>query len=88
MAPTTTSSLPSSVHVSSHPCIGVKLSQLRSHTIKGRETKNLVHEIALLLGCEALRENLTVVEAGRVSFPRVVFFFLVWVKKRSWGRGD
>lgn len=51
MAPT---SLPPNVHVSSHPCLTAKLSQLRSKNTSAREVKLLVHEIALILGCEAL----------------------------------
>ncbi|KIV93374.1 uracil phosphoribosyltransferase [Exophiala mesophila] len=48
------SSLPSNVHVSKHPCLRAKLSQLRSKSTTSRETKALIHEIAILLGCEAL----------------------------------
>ncbi|MCJ1298073.1 hypothetical protein MMC08_000862 [Hypocenomyce scalaris] len=42
------SSLPANVHVSRHPCLCAKLSQLRSHNTNARETKALVHEIALI----------------------------------------
>ncbi|KAM3083808.1 hypothetical protein ACMFMG_002079 [Clarireedia jacksonii] len=56
------SSLPSNVHVSSHPCLQAKLSQLRSNTTNARETKALVHEIALIVGCEATAAGLTVSE--------------------------
>ncbi|MCJ1429520.1 hypothetical protein MMC29_007435, partial [Sticta canariensis] len=54
MSTTTTTSLPSNVHVSTHPCLIAKLSQLRSHTTNARDAKALVHEIALILGCQAL----------------------------------
>ncbi|KAF3770318.1 PRTase-like protein [Cryphonectria parasitica EP155] len=47
-------SLPSNVHVSQHPCLRAKLSQLRSGTTSSKEVKSLVHEIALIVGCEAL----------------------------------
>jgi len=57
------SSLPSNVHVSKHPCLRAKLSQLRSKSTNARETKTLVHDIALLLGAEALAD-LEVEEAG------------------------
>lgn len=50
------SSLPSNVHVSNHPCLRAKLSQLRSKSTNARDTKTLVHEIALLLGSEALAQ--------------------------------
>lgn len=59
-------SLPSNVHISQHPCVRAKLSQLRSHQNNGRETKTLVHEIALILGCEALCGNLDVVDGEKV----------------------
>ncbi|KAJ9613480.1 hypothetical protein H2200_003422 [Cladophialophora chaetospira] len=50
------SSLPSNVHVSKHPCLRAKLSQLRSKSTNARETKTLVHDIALLLGSEAMTQ--------------------------------
>lgn len=50
----TESGLPHNVHVSNHPCLTAKLSQLRSRTSSARDTKTLVHEIALIVGCEAL----------------------------------
>ena len=62
------SSLPSTVHISKHPCLRAKLSQLRSKTTNARETKTLVHEIALLLGSEALAQ-LETYEAASVSLP-------------------
>ncbi|GAD91700.1 uracil phosphoribosyltransferase [Paecilomyces variotii No. 5] len=43
------SSFPANVHVSAHPCLRAKLSQLRSHTASTRETKLLVHEITTIL---------------------------------------
>lgn len=46
-------SLPSNVHISKHPIVQSKLSQLRSSSANAKETKALVHEIALLLGYEA-----------------------------------
>jgi len=60
------SSLPANVHISKHPCLRAKLSQLRSKSTNARDTKALVHEIALLLGSEALAQ-LEVQEAGTVS---------------------
>lgn len=59
-------SLPSNVHVSKHPCLRAKLSQLRSKSANARETKDLVHEISLILGTEALA-GLDVVSAGAVG---------------------
>lgn len=53
------SQLPHNVHVSSHPCLLGKLSQLRAATANARETKALVHEISTIVGCEALAAGLT-----------------------------
>ncbi|EXJ94247.1 uracil phosphoribosyltransferase [Capronia coronata CBS 617.96] len=50
------STLPSNVHISTHPCLRAKLSQLRSKSTNAREVKTLVHDIALLLGAEALSD--------------------------------
>jgi uracil phosphoribosyltransferase len=58
------SSLPSNVTVSSHPCLLAKLSQLRSASTSNKETRLLVHELALLLGAEALAKAFTVQESG------------------------
>ena len=61
------SSLPANVHVSRHPCLIAKLSQLRSHNTNARETKALVHEIALIVSCEALATGFQVTSSGTVS---------------------
>ncbi|KAI9816888.1 MAG: hypothetical protein M1827_001533 [Pycnora praestabilis] len=58
-------SLPPNVHVSQHPCVQAKLSQLRSELANARETKALVHEIALIVGCEALSQGLHIEETGK-----------------------
>ncbi|KAM0348636.1 hypothetical protein ACHAPU_004071 [Fusarium lateritium] len=52
------SSLPSNVHVSQHPCLQAKLSQLRSKSINSREVKSLIHEVSLIVSCEALASSL------------------------------
>ena len=57
-----TSKLPSNVHVSAHPCVRGKLSQLRSRSTNAQDTKRLVNDISLMVGCEALANSLTVVE--------------------------
>lgn len=44
------------VHVSSHPCLQAKLSQLRSQSTSTRETRGLVTEVSTILGVEALAE--------------------------------
>ena len=63
--------LPPNVHVSKHPCLQAKLSQLRANTTHARDTKTLVHEIALIVGCEALAKGLQVRDGEVVrSTPR------------------
>lgn len=59
-----TTKLPSNVHVSTHPCLQVKLSQLRSASTSPKETKALVHEIAIILGIEALAGTIKVTDVG------------------------
>lgn len=60
--------LPSNVHISAHPCVRAKLSQLRSQSTSSADTQRLVHEIATIVGCEALGNGaLSIVESGAVS---------------------
>ncbi|KAK1751798.1 PRTase-like protein [Echria macrotheca] len=54
-------SLPPNVHVSSHPCLLAKLSQLRSKTTSARDVERLIHDISLIVGCEALGETISAV---------------------------
>ncbi|PGH02014.1 uracil phosphoribosyltransferase [Helicocarpus griseus UAMH5409] len=63
------SSLPSNMHVSQHPCLRAKLSQLRSSTTDSRDTNRLVNDIALILGCEALASSLQVTSSGTGKTP-------------------
>lgn len=60
--------LPANVHVSTHPCLRAKLSQLRSKDANARDTKSLIHELALIVGCEALANSLQTTSSGTVSF--------------------
>ncbi|OAL23732.1 uracil phosphoribosyltransferase, variant [Fonsecaea nubica] len=62
------SSLPPNIHVSKHPCLRAKLSQLRSKSTNARETKSLIHEITLLLGTEALGQ-LDIESTGTAETP-------------------
>ncbi|KAK0623599.1 uracil phosphoribosyltransferase-domain-containing protein [Immersiella caudata] len=48
--------LPANVHVSKHPCLQSKLSQLRSASTASKDVKRLIHEISLIIGCEALAQ--------------------------------
>jgi uracil phosphoribosyltransferase len=60
-------SLPPNVHVSQHPCLRAKLSQLRSKSASAKEVKSLVHEIALIVACEALGSAVTAVDGPKVD---------------------
>ncbi|KAF3077791.1 hypothetical protein TWF569_004620 [Orbilia oligospora] len=54
----------SNIHVSQHPCVRAKLSQLRSSATGPRETRALVTEISSFLAAEALATSLTTVQTG------------------------
>ncbi|EHL03667.1 PRTase-like protein [Glarea lozoyensis ATCC 20868] len=62
-------SLPKNVHCSTHPCLQAKLSQLRGASTNARETKALVHEIALIIGCEALGAGLSATAGSTSKTP-------------------
>ncbi|EMC98476.1 hypothetical protein BAUCODRAFT_32521 [Baudoinia panamericana UAMH 10762] len=61
--------MPSSIHVSSHPCVRAKLSQLRSSSTGAADTKRLIHEIATIVGCEALAHGLSTQAVGTDVSP-------------------
>ncbi|TDZ18979.1 Uracil phosphoribosyltransferase [Colletotrichum orbiculare MAFF 240422] len=61
--------LPSNVHVSQHPCLRAKLSQLRSQSTKAKEVKALVHEIGLIIACEALAASTQVKDGPKDATP-------------------
>ncbi|KAB5570696.1 uracil phosphoribosyltransferase-domain-containing protein [Coniochaeta sp. 2T2.1] len=63
------STLPPNVHVSSHPCLVAKLSQLRSKNTSAKEVKALVHEISLILGIEALAAKITTSPGAQDETP-------------------
>ncbi|EKJ79720.1 hypothetical protein NXS19_007472 [Fusarium pseudograminearum] len=63
------SSLPSNVHVSQHPCLVAKLSQLRSKSISPREVKSLIHEVSLIVSCEAFASSLQATEGSQDETP-------------------
>ncbi|RDL39513.1 putative uracil phosphoribosyltransferase [Venustampulla echinocandica] len=58
--------LPPNVHASTHPCLQAKLSQLRDVSANTRETKALVHDISVIIACEALASGLST-KSGPVS---------------------
>ncbi|KAL2760962.1 hypothetical protein ACRALDRAFT_1066640 [Sodiomyces alcalophilus JCM 7366] len=61
--------LPPNVHISSHPCLLAKLSQLRSKETAAKDVKSLVHDISLLIGCDALAASTTPVQGAKVRVP-------------------
>ncbi|KAF2196999.1 uracil phosphoribosyltransferase [Delitschia confertaspora ATCC 74209] len=61
------SNLPSNAHVSTHPCLQAKLSQLRSASTSSKDVQSLVHEISLMIGYEALAKGLTSQTKGTVQ---------------------
>ncbi|PVI01454.1 uracil phosphoribosyltransferase [Periconia macrospinosa] len=63
------SGLPKNAHVSTHPCLQAKLSLLRSADTTSRDVQTLVHEIALMVGYEALASGLITKENGTGQSP-------------------
>ncbi|CAO2655453.1 Nn.00g105170.m01.CDS01 [Neocucurbitaria sp. VM-36] len=61
--------LPKNAHVSTHPCLQAKLSQLRSAKTGSRDAQTLVHEIALMVGYEALGAGLKAQQEGTDESP-------------------
>ena len=70
--------LPFNVHISQHPCVRAKLSQLRSKDCNARETKALVNEIAIIVGCEALATGLQTIQSGTVSLLYFIPSFIIY----------
>lgn len=58
--------IPKNAHVSTHPCLQAKLSQLRSASTGSKDAQTLVHEIALMVGYEALGAALKTQQDGTV----------------------
>ncbi|KAI4728597.1 uracil phosphoribosyltransferase-like protein [Aureobasidium sp. EXF-10728] len=63
------SSLLSNVHVSQHPCLRAKVSQLRSQQTGARDAKRLIHDISTMLGYEALGSALESTQQGTDTSP-------------------
>ncbi|KAJ4158159.1 uncharacterized protein LMH87_008698 [Akanthomyces muscarius] len=61
--------LPPNVHLSTHPSLQAKLSQLRSKSASSRDTNALVHEISLIVACEALSQSLTAISGPKDHTP-------------------
>ncbi|KXH52782.1 uracil phosphoribosyltransferase [Colletotrichum nymphaeae SA-01] len=64
-----TPELPANVHVSQHPCLRAKLSQLRSQSTPAKEVKTLVHDIALMVAYEALGASTKATDGSKVIIP-------------------
>ncbi|QPG95537.1 hypothetical protein C2857_001089 [Epichloe festucae Fl1] len=62
------SSLPN-VHVSQHPSLRAKLSQLRSQSTTSKDVATLVHDISLILAVEALATNISPVDGPKDQTP-------------------
>jgi hypothetical protein len=78
--------LPKNAHVSTHPCLQAKLSQLRSAKTGSRDAQALVHEIALMVGYEALGAGLKAKQDGtvRTEFVSLHWFPCIHLTQR-WG---
>ncbi|KAK3996043.1 uracil phosphoribosyltransferase [Cladorrhinum sp. PSN332] len=63
------STLPPNVHVSSHPLLLAKLSQLRSSSTAARDVKALINDITLILATEALATSITPVPGPKDQTP-------------------
>lgn len=63
-----TPELPPNVHVSQHPCLRAKLSQLRSQSTPAKEVKSLVHDIGLMVAYEALAASTKATDGPKVRF--------------------
>ncbi|KDN71781.1 putative uracil phosphoribosyltransferase, partial [Colletotrichum sublineola] len=69
MTSSTTPQLPSNVHVSQHPCLRAKLSQLRSQSTPAKYVKTLVNEIALMVAYEALAASTKATDGPKDATP-------------------
>lgn len=58
--------LNASVHVSKHPIVAFKLSQLREKNQKPKVVRELTHDLSILLGYEA-SSDITLVKGQEVS---------------------
>lgn len=57
------------VHVSKHPLVAHKMSLLRNKDIKNKQVRELVSEIATIVGIEATA-SLTTTQTGKVGNTR------------------
>ncbi|CAI6083127.1 unnamed protein product [Clonostachys chloroleuca] len=59
----------SNVHVSQHPSVLAKLSQLRSKSASSKDVKALIHEISLIISTEALSKAITPTDGPKDVSP-------------------
>ncbi|KZL85371.1 uracil phosphoribosyltransferase [Colletotrichum incanum] len=64
-----TPQLPPNVHVSQHPCLRAKLSQLRSQSTPAKDVKSLVNDIALMVAYEALAASTKATDGPKDATP-------------------
>lgn len=77
------SDLPKNAHVSVHPCLQAKLSQLRSAKTGCRDAQTLVHEIALMVGYEALGAGLKAQQSGTVCGLSIPYITNILIPQRG-----
>jgi uracil phosphoribosyltransferase len=64
----------SNVHVSQHPSVLAKLSQLRSKSASSKDVKALIHEISLVISTEALAKAITPADGPKVCRMNMMFY--------------
>lgn len=64
-----------SVHVSKHPIVAQKLSQLRDHSLKPKAVRELTRDISVLLGYEA-SSDITLVKGKEVIRKNYTVYIL------------
>ena len=77
----------SNVHEMTHPLIKHKISMLRDEKTSVKDFRELVNEIALLMGYEATRDLDTVERLRRLGFGVVAFFQPIYRlkdRKKRW----
>lgn len=78
-----TPELPANVHVSQHPCLRAKLSQLRSQSTPAKEVKTLVNDIALMVAYEALGASTKATDGSKVTNPSFQSCFVLQSTTRT-----
>ncbi len=69
------------IHISKHPLVAQKLSQLREKSLKPKEVRELTRDISLLLGYEA-STDITLTKGHQVSIFKLYSLYLYLSKKK------